>query len=114
MRRGHTRSVTAWAFRLRPVVARLLLVTGTALGGPAAAQGVGALPAPVTALAASPDDGTIWIGTSRGLWRTEEAGHAAAPSARSLFASASAGVGTPPGGCAGRGHGRSPHREAHD
>jgi ligand-binding sensor domain-containing protein len=33
----------------------------------------------VTALAASPDDGTIWIGTSRGLWRTEEAGHAAAP-----------------------------------
>jgi ligand-binding sensor domain-containing protein len=54
-----------------------LLVTGTALGGPAAAQGLGALPAPVTALAASPDDATIWIGTSRGLWRTEEAGHAA-------------------------------------
>lgn len=50
-----------------------------ALADSAAAQGVGALPGRVGALAASRDGGALWIGTGRGLWRSEDEGRTAAP-----------------------------------
>jgi photosystem II stability/assembly factor-like uncharacterized protein len=50
-----------------------------AMAGPAAGgAGEGAVKARVTALALSPQDGTLWIGTARGLFRSADQGRTVA------------------------------------